>query len=296
MDEPSVLITGAGGFTARYLRELLTSLGYRVWGTGRSVSSHHNDLESDLCDPESILSVVRHTTPKYVVHLAGAAHAADSDVADMYDSNIVGTRNLLAALVGSGMPPPVVTVLASSSTVYGPGTALPIVETDSIHPLNDYAVTKASMEFVASIWKTKLPITIVRPFNYTGRGQSLRFVVPRIVDHFRRRSDVLELGNVGVVRDFSDVRRTCDAYVRLIQNPAPGGVFNIASGIGTSIEEIIGICSNLSNHRISVAVNETYVRPNEPDVVVGSCAALEQQVGPLRKISMESTLRWMLAE
>ncbi len=76
---------------------------------------------------------------------------------------------------------------------------------------------------MARTYADRLPIVLTRPFNYTGVGQSESFVVPKLVSHFANRSASVELGNIDVVRDFSDVRAVAEAYVRLLDSGGPGG-------------------------------------------------------------------------
>jgi nucleoside-diphosphate-sugar epimerase len=150
------------------------------------------------------------------------------------------------------------------------------------------------MEYMARTWMDRLPITLVRPFNYTGVGQSINFLLPKIARHFKDKAAVLELGNLDVERDFSDVRRVVDAYVRLLTSPQPGRLFNVSSGQGYSLRSVLDLAADLTGHRPDVRVNPAFVRTNEVHRLVGDVSALEVAIGPLRTISLRDTLTWML--
>jgi nucleoside-diphosphate-sugar epimerase len=227
------------------------------------------------------------------VHLAGIAFVAHGDAEAIYRTNVVGTRNLLEALAKSGSTPRSV-LLASSANIYGNAKVEPIIETTPAAPANDYAVSKLAMEYMARLWLDRLPITLVRPFNYTGVGQSLDFLLPKIVDHFKRRAPVLELGNLNVVRDFSDIRSVVKQYRLLLESGDSGGVYNICSGQGYSLLEIIIIMRDLTGHDPEIRVNPTFARPNEVQRLIGSRTKLDNTIGTTSNIPLKNTLQWMI--
>jgi nucleoside-diphosphate-sugar epimerase len=296
-----VLITGANGFTGRYLARKLARAGYEVHGT--VFDSREDRIEGlaarhsvDLGDRERTAAIVAEIAPDKVVHLAGISFVGHSDVNEIYRTNVVGTRNLLEALVHSRNCPAAV-LLASSANVYGNAREGMLDETVLPAPANDYGVAKAAAELVASVYNDRLPLIVVRPFNYTGRGQSDQFLIPKIVSHVRRREPVIDLGNLDVARDFSDVRGVVDAYVRLLDSPAAiGGTFNICSGHATSLQEVIGFVREISGHELAVRVNPDFVRADEVKMLWGSPARVEQVIGPLTMPQLEQTLRWMLED
>jgi nucleoside-diphosphate-sugar epimerase len=126
-------------------------------------------------------------------------------------------------------------------------------------------------------------------------GQATSFLLPKIVAHARNRAPVLELGNLDVARDFSDVRTVADAYARLLSTPAAvGQTFNICSGHATSLQEVVELVSRISGQSFDVQVNPAFVRSNEVRTLCGSPSKLERAIGPLSRVPLEETLRWML--
>lgn len=293
------LVTGAAGFTGHYIGEVLASRNHELHALvhnhdGSRLGFYEHLHEADLGDQEELAKIVHAVQPDYVIHLAAIAFVAHDDIAEMYQVNVVGTRNLLSALSSLGSPPSAI-LLASSANVYGNGSGGVLDETAPLAPVNDYAVTKVAMEYVAAIFRRSLPLITARPFNYSGRGQSSQFVIPKIVDHARSRSPTIELGNLDVARDFSDVRTIADAYARLISKEgAIGGTFNICSGRSVTLREILELVAKISGHELVVRVNPALVRANDVRSLRGSRARIEQLIGPLRQISLEDTLRWML--
>jgi nucleoside-diphosphate-sugar epimerase len=296
------LVTGAAGFTGRYVAELLAGRGHEVHGLVHGAAAFEaipgvaQVHEADLADLTSVERIVQDVRPDHVVHLAAIAFVAHEDVEQMYRSNVVGTRQLLEALVRLPQPPQSI-LLASSANIYGNAREGVLDESLPPAPANDYGVSKTAMEFVARLYAERLPIIVVRPFNYTGRGQSANFLVPKIVAHVRDREPAIELGNLDVARDFSDVRAVADAYARLLDEPAAaGGTYNVCSGEAVSLQAILDMVSKLSGHRLKVKVNPAFVRANEVRSLCGTAAKFESAIGPLLKIPLEDTLRWMLED
>ena len=227
------------------------------------------------------------------MHLAAIAFVAHGDARAIYETNVVGTRNLLDAIHTSGCRPKSV-LLASSANIYGNADREVIDESTPAAPANDYAVSKLAMEYMARLWEDKLPITIVRPFNYTGVGQSPNFLLPKIVSHFRERKPVLELGNLHVVRDFSDVRSVVAAYGRLLDERFEGQTFNVCSGTGYALKDVLAMMSDLAGYQPEIKVNMAFVRANEVHTLIGSNAKLREAIGAQPTIALRDTLQWML--
>jgi GDP-6-deoxy-D-talose 4-dehydrogenase len=294
-----IVVTGVDGFTGRYLAPVLADARYEVHGLvwrsdGAAIAGVHQTHECDLADAKGLIQIMREVRPAKVAHLAGIAFVAHEAIDAIYATNIVGTRNLLQALATAGAPVEAV-LLPSSANVYGNFAGGVIDESVPPAPINDYAVSKLAMEFVARLYADRLPIVVVRPFNYTGVGQSLDFVIPKIVDHFRRQAPVIELGDLDVARDFFDVRAVVECYRRLMETSAAvGEVFNICSGRAHTIKEVLDIARDISGHDLEVRFNPAFARSNELKSLRGSRAKLDAAIGSFPAPSLTQTLRWML--
>ena len=294
-DPPHALITGLGGFTGRYLADELRAAGYRVFGTGHGDEVLGPDMFAvDLRHREEVQRVVAEVQPTVVAHLAAISFVAHGDAEAIYNININGTRNLLDALTGLTERPRAV-LLASSANIYGNADVEVIDETVPPSPANDYAVSKLAMEYMARLWMDRLPIIIARPFNYTGIGQAPQFLLPKIVSHFQRREKRIELGNVDVERDFSDVRSVASAYRRLLEIGVAGETFNICSGAAHSLKEVLAMMGEIAGYEIEVSVNPAFVRANDVKRLQGNPAKLKSLVGSLVDFPLKDTLRWMYA-
>lgn len=296
-----VLVTGASGFTGRYVTKELKAQGYQVIGVGAQPSSNLGDgtpdefSVADLRNPAEVDRMVGDVAADYVVHLAAVAFVGHGNVDDFYNVNLLGTRNLLHALAATAHRPERV-LLASSANVYGNLSSGSLDESMIPAPANDYAVSKLAMEHVASLWADRLSMTITRPFNYTGVGQAENFLVPKIIAHFARRAPLIELGNLEVSRDFGDVRAVARGYRQLLQSrDAAGRTVNVCTGIGHSLGDIVAMCEALSGHTLEVRVNPAFVRANEVRELLGDNRLLRSLVADWDVPPLEETLRWMLA-
>lgn len=291
------LVTGLPGFTGKYLGTRLAELGYTVYGIGDGNHAQAGDryIQADLTDITSLESAVRKIKPHVVVHLAAISFVAHQDPNAFYKVNVGGTRNLLQSLAALETPPDAV-LLASSANIYGNATGGMLDEQSPPDPANDYAVSKLAMEYMARLWMDKLPIVITRPFNYTGRNQPENFLIPKIVSHFRQRADVIELGNIDVWRDFSDVRAVVDAYCRLLEVDSAGTTVNVCSGTMHSIRGIIGLLEAMTGHSIRIEVNPAFVREHEVKSLCGNPERLRSLIGEWESPTLEETLQWMLQD
>lgn len=293
------LITGIHGFTGRYMAAELIQSGHEVVGLtykpdNRSIPGVSEIHSCDLADLQGLETVMEQLQPDIVIHLAAIAFVAHGSVSSIYETNLMGTRNLLESIVRAGIKPKAV-LLASSANVYGNATGGMLDELTPPAPANDYAVSKLAMEHMAHLFDERLPIIIARPFNYTGVGQTENFLLPKIVAHVRRKAPVIELGNLDVARDFSDVRMVVQCYRRLLEQPAAiGNTFNICSGKAHTLQEVLDMVRTISGHDFEIRVNPAFVRANEVKSLLGNRQKLETLIGPVTDIPLTDTLRWMI--
>jgi GDP-6-deoxy-D-talose 4-dehydrogenase len=293
-----VFVTGVNGFAGHYVAAALACAGHDVHGLVKP--PHSGDIpnvsriyEADLNDTESLKRIIDEVQPDKIVHLAAIAFVAHGNVKDIYDTNVLGTRSLLDALACQGANYDSV-MLMSSANVYGNKTAGRLDERTPLDPRNDYALSKIAMEYLTHIY-SNMPFIIVRPFNYTGVGQDKNFIIPKIIDHAKRKARSLELGNIDVARDFSDVRFVADCCQRLLDNPnAIGQVVNICSGIPYRLADVIKSIENMSNHHFEITKKSDLVRNNEVPQLWGDPSKLHTLMDCVDAPPFSDTLQWML--
>lgn len=281
-----ILLTGSAGFTGHHFRVRAEAAGHEVV-----------PLTADLTDRPALAAEVARAEADAVVHLAGIAFVGHADNAAFYAVNTVGTTNLLQCLVAetaSAVQPRV--LIASSANVYGNCERSPISEEQAPAPVNHYAASKLAMEHMALTYTDRLPVVIVRPFNYTGPGQSPSFLIPKLVDHFARRAPVIELGNLHVEREFNDVRMVTEAYLRLLDAGEPGQTYNVCSGHPYSLHSVLERLTQLTDHRPEIRVNPNFVRSNEVHRLCGDPTKLKRCLGTLPNYSLEQCLSLMLGQ
>ncbi|MCX7182615.1 MAG: GDP-mannose 4,6-dehydratase [Nitrosospira sp.] len=277
-----ILVTGADGFTGRHFAVEAASSGHDVIA-----------LKANLNDIASLNQEVLSIAPDAVLHLAAISFVGHGNDEEFYRVNVIGTMNLLNALVQPGLKKARVLV-ASSANVYGTPDVELIDESVSPAPINHYAASKLAMEFMVKTFFNKLPIIITRPFNYTGVGQHESFLIPKIVEHFRQRSPFIELGNLDVWREFSDVRAVAQAYRLLIEDSSVDLTVNVCTGHTHSLREVLTMTEEISGHKIEVRVNPAFMRENEVKSLRGDATRLRSLIGEWDSPLLKETLRWML--
>lgn len=145
------LITGINGFTGRYVAAELSAAGYRVFGVGSLPSTQEDYLQVNLLNADELADAIAKVKPDVVVHLAAIAFVGHGDASAFYNVNVIGTRNLLQAIYDCGKPLDAI-LIASSANIYGNSVEGKLDECTPANPVNDYAVSKLAMEYMARLW------------------------------------------------------------------------------------------------------------------------------------------------
>jgi len=300
------LVTGAAGFAGCHLARALLAAGHEVVGTlqpGHPTPAGPVGVrwvEMEITSSASIAAALEEARPERVYHLAGQASVGESlrDPLATWEVNATGTLRLAEALGGG-----VRLLFVSSAEVYGvvPAGEQPIPESRGPHPTNPYAASKAAAEMAVleAAHAHGTHAVIARSFNHTGPGQDARFALAAFARQLAairagEAPPVLSVGNLQARRDYLDVRDVARAYLTLLDEGAPGGVYNVATGQAHSVAELVEAMVELSGTGARVEVDPARVRPLDVPLLSGDPSAL-RALGWAPEIPLRRTLADLLA-
>jgi GDP-4-dehydro-6-deoxy-D-mannose reductase len=255
------LITGVNGFVGPYLRKELESDEYDVYGF--DLNAGNKVFRCDITDFNSVFSVIKELKPDVIFHLAAFSSVGKSfeDPKKCFDVNVLGTKNLLDAVMKCGIRPKI--LIVSSSEIYGVPVYLPIDEVHPLNPVSPYGMSRLEQERLCKNYD--LPIIIVRSFNHTGENQPETFVIPsfkkQVMD--AKEGDTIYVGDIDVVRDFSDVKDVVKAYVALVEKGVIGEVYNVGSGNRYLLRDILYAFIKKSGKNLKIETDPSKYRKAE---------------------------------
>jgi GDP-4-dehydro-6-deoxy-D-mannose reductase len=298
--EGPVLITGAAGFAGSHLAELLAPTTPLVcWSRevpppGLVPSAQWQQI--DLLDREHVRAAVDGLRPARIYHLAGVPHVGGSweATAPTLAGNVLATHHLFDALRRAGVRARV--LVTASATVYAPSDG-PIAEDGALAPGSPYALSKLAQEMLTRRAPVEdgLDVVIVRAFNHTGPRQAPAFAAPSFARQIARiergeQAPVIRAGNLAPRRDLSDVRDVVRAYAALMQRGASDATYNVGSGVGRPIGDILQALVARARVPVSVETDPALLRPNDTAALVGDCSRLKRDTGWTPAIGFEQML------
>lgn len=294
-----ILVTGASGFAGSHLLERLSDTGELfAWTRAQHPPRLRADAHwqhVDVMDRAVVRAALEIARPTEVYHLAGSPHVAASwrDTAAPLAHNVIGTHHLLDNLRRLGHACRV--LVTGSASVYA-ASRLPIDEQQQTAPTSPYALSKYAQERLAirSREEDGLNVIVTRSFNHTGPRQTPAFVAPSIARQIARiehgLDDVLKVGNLDATRDFTDVRDVAGAYVALMARSTPEGTYNVASGTGRPMHEILDALVARARVPIQVVSDPERMRPHDTPAVVGDASKLRTTTGWVPVIGFEQMM------
>jgi len=281
------LVTGSAGFIGSHLTEELVRLGADVramvhynsnsyWGNLELVPAETRKrldiVAGDARDPFFVRKAVKGCD--VVFHLAALIAIPYSYVAprEFVDTNVNGTLNVMQACLEENVSKVVHT---STSEVYGTARYVPIDEEHPLQGQSPYSASKIGADMIAESYHKSfgLPVATLRPFNTFGPRQSARAVIPAIISQALSGKRKLELGSLDPIRDFTYVKDTAAAFIKVAESEKTTGiVVNSGTGEGRRIGEVVDLVGELTGIKLDPLLKKERVRPEKSEVMRLVCS------------------------
>lgn len=276
-----VLLTGGNGFIGNHLTKLLRSKSFEIIDSG--------DIDTvNLCEWKEVKEITKAET---IIHLASKNFIPESfkEPLSYYNNNILSTLNVLEKAKVDGSK-----VIFFSTYVYGTPLYLPIDENHSKNPKNPYTQSKIICEELCEAYYRDfgVPVTIFRPFNIYGPGQSPAFFIPTIINQIN--NEIIQLNDSRPRRDFIFIDDVIDAvYLSIMNNEHPFRIYNLGSGVSTSIKEIVDLIIKFSQSKALVKFSEE-IRQGEILDTVADISKIKNELGWEPKVYIEEGIKLCL--
>ncbi len=315
-----VFITGITGMVGSHLLDyLVNKTDWQIHGLIRwrssieNISSHIKSINSkqriflhygDIREQHSLDDVIKSIKPNYVFHLAAQSYPKTSfDMpADTYETNTIGTSNLLEAL--KRYKKDAIIHVCSSSEVFGRVSKdkIPINENCSFHPASPYAISKVGTDLIARFYAEayKMKIMTTRMFTHTGprRGDVFAessFAKQIAMIEANMQEPIVFVGNLKSLRTVADVRDAVHAYYLLLtKRPMSGEVYNIGGNFTCTVKEILDFLLSKSKKKIIYKVDKVRIRPIDADLQVPDTTKFSLHTGWKPKYKFEQTMTDLL--
>jgi GDP-4-dehydro-6-deoxy-D-mannose reductase len=304
------LVTGVAGFVGRHLiRALMVEGPADVHGADTLALDAIPEPEElraslrsyralDVTDADAVRAAIAELRPDRIIHLAAQASGAVSleKPAETYHVNAIGSLNVLEAVRGAGGEATI--LLVGSADIYGsgaPGTKL--TEAAPLAPRNPYALSKAAQDMLGELYASSYGLRVIRTrtFSHTGPGQSPRFAVAGFAHQLARVMEEegpaeVRAGNLDVVREYGDARDMVRAYMALLESGEPGQAYNVCTGHGYRLGDLLDRLIQVSGVRASVVQDPARMRARDADHLVGDPEKVTRRTGWSPAIPIERTL------
>ncbi len=306
------LVTGITGFVGGHLVEHLSASGDQVVGLSRSGRrlSDAAGLERlarveafDLADgglADELTAMLARKRPEAIYHLAAQANpqASLADPRGTWALNLGGALNLLEAVLAAQLEPLPRVMLVGTGVSYGNPAPedMPVSERCPLRPNNPYSASKAAADLLGIQYYLAhgLPVVIARPFNHAGPRQTSTYVLSalarQVAEVERGARTRVEVGNLDVVRDFTDVRDVVRGYRLLVEHGRPGEIYNLGTGSGTLLADALHILVGRARTPVEVFVDPARVRPVDQPRLVADARKLRDETGWAPRFTIEETL------
>lgn len=296
-----ILVTGVNGFFGRYLSKYLIE----NYPASEIIGTDLNELQSplplkciisDITDYYNVKKMIVKTRPNIIFHLAGTFN--QKDLLHLYSVNVIGTENLMKAAISLHNNTRI--ILSSSAAVYGfvAPKNNPVNENTEVKPVSHYGISKATMEMTGRMYgqdQKNLEIIIARIFNLIGNGISSSLLPGSLTEKIHEALKVkgkkkIKVGNINSFRDFLDVRDAVNAYILLALKGINNNIYNIGSGIGTKIKDIIELFVKNVGSEIQIISDNKLYKKNDPEIITADITKIKNHTGWKPRITLEESV------
>jgi GDP-4-dehydro-6-deoxy-D-mannose reductase len=308
----SILVTGAAGFVASHLGEVcgerddieLVGLQRPTSVTRILPGGFAGGVEADLLDREALTAAVVEAKPDHIIHLAGQSSVFESyrNPGATLLANVLGTQHLLFAAEKAQVRR---VLVVGSADEYGEVRPkdVPLREDRPLSPLSPYAVSRVAQGALCAEFSRRKTVEIVRTrtFPHTGKRRGAVFAESSFARQIaeieiERAAPLIQVGNLDAIRDFSDVREVIHAYLLLLERGESGAVYNVCSGKGVAMRDILNSLIALSGAKVEVHVDPSRLRPSDLPVLIGDPGKLRAATGFAPSGKLDGALRDLLAD
>jgi len=302
-----VFITGASGFVGSHLAEYLSvidefELFGTVFGSGQEIDQwipKDHQFQLNLMDRDEVIATIKSLQPDWVVHLAALTSPAASfdDPRATFTNNIEAQINVLDGV--RQVKTQSRTLIIGSAEEYGKITNddLPIDEATPLNPMSPYAVSKLAQDFLGLQYHLSYGMDIIRlrPFNHSGERQAPFFVLPTFAKQIAEiekgiQPPIMKVGNLDAIRDFTDVKDMVRAYVMALEKGKAGEIYNLGSGTGIKIQDLLDTLLSKATCDIKVESDPERMKPSDVPILIADSTKFNKECGWKAEIPFTETV------
>lgn len=312
----NILITGIAGFAARHFMEMLADSNEQHTVAGiyfNSIPDFKEDeypnikctfFQANLIDAQAAEKIIDEVQPEYILHLASISSVSQSwkQPGISVHDNTGMFLNIIEVMRKNKMTCRLLSV--GSTEEYGivKSNQGKLKEDVCPHPASPYGAARVLQQMLCGIYAKNYDLDIIhtRSFNHIGRYQNAEFVISSFAKQIAEQIKVgskkitLQVGDVNVIRDFTNVRDVVKAYYLLMMHGKKGETYNVCSGEGYRISDLIKLFGEVAGIPVDYEVDEEKFRPSENKEIVGSYKKLKEETGWEPEITLKESLREML--
>jgi len=293
------LITGFSGFVSYHFLSYLNKLKIPALIKGLDIIEPEFDVsgfeyvkcefeKADLLRVDRLKEILKDYLPDYILHLASYSSVAYSweNPVESFKNNTNIYLNIIETVRKARLDCRILSI--GSSEMYGDvgSDQLPLREDNILKPVSPYAVARVAQELISKIYVDSygLDIVMTRSFNHIGPGQKDIFVVSSFAKQIAaikkyNKNNAIKVGDISIIRDFTDVRDVVSAYYLLLQKGGQGQAYNICSGSGFSLGQVINVMGQLMRVEFQINIDRSLIRPNDNHIIVGSNDKIKKEIG-----------------